>query len=201
MSVFYTQEEMKKIYEDDDFMEWNILDFGSLNQNELLHTHASGEMKSDAEHKYSSEKIKIKLSQMVQCLHELKITNSSEPMFVYTCHRWNQSPFLIVWIIFYIFLVLYTVVPMVMAYLYIQNIRGNLKSCYIYNHSNLQYYGKLDQKEEFDIYKVACQLCLLLVSSAVLGGVIYIHLYTKNDILKIESRYAILKVQILRREE
>ena len=146
-------------------MEWNILDFGSLNQNELLHTHAS------------------------------------HIMFVYTCHRWNQSPFLIVWIIFYIFLVLYTVVPMVMAYLYIQNIRGNLKSCYIYNHSNLQYYGKLDQKEEFDIYKVACQLCLLLVTSAVLGGVIYMHVYTKNDLLKIESRYAILKVQILRREE
>ena len=172
MSVFYTKEEIKKIYEDDDLIEWNVLDFGKLNQNELLHIHASREMKSDAEHKYSSEKIKIKLSQMVQCLHELKITNSSEPMFVYTCHRWNQSPFLIVWIIFYIFLVLYTVVPMVMAYLYIQNIRGNLKSCYIYNHSNLQYYGKLDQKEEFNIYKVACQLCLLLVTSAVLGGVI-----------------------------
>ena len=76
-----------------------------------------------------------------------------------------------------------------------------MKSCYIYNHSNLQYYGKLDQKEEFDIYKVACQLCLLLVTSAVLGGVIYMYVYTKNDLLKIESRYAILKVQVLRKEE
>ena len=35
MSVFYTQEEMKKIYEDDDFTEWNIL----TRMNHCIHIH------------------------------------------------------------------------------------------------------------------------------------------------------------------
>ena len=194
MSLFYTLAEMERKYANDEFIEWDIIYAANSN-------YSQESIRSNG----TSEKIKIKLSQMVECLHNLKISNSNEPKFVYTCHRWNQSFFTVTWIIFLMILVLYTVMPMVLAYLYIQNLRGNLKSCYIYNQSNMQYYGKLgkqkwQKKENFSV-KILFQLIFLQLTSCLLGGVIYTCVETKNDLLKTESSHAILKIQIFRNEE
>ena len=81
----------------------------------------------------SSQKIKIRTSQMLQCLSSLKITEASEAIYVYTCHQWHTSGYVIIGTLALVALLLYLIVPISLAVLYIKNQQGKSRTCFVYS--------------------------------------------------------------------
>ena len=165
---------------------------------------------------FSIRKINMKLSQMIRCLKSLKVSNSSEPKFVYSCHKWEDSPSVILWVFISIFCFLYLMLPIILSLLYILNMRGKLTSCFIYTEKGGHFSGKLNKKEKLHLenswsildldrkcYKknlvsIFGQLIFFIVTSAILGGTIFLFLESSNDLSHIETKEAILKIQTFR---
>ena len=81
----------------------------------------------------SRQKIKMRTSQMLQCLSSLKITEASEAIYVYTCHQWHTSGYVIIGTLALVALLLYLIVPISLAVLYIKNQQGKSRTCFVYS--------------------------------------------------------------------
>ena len=156
------------------------------------------------ENDVSITKIYMKLSQMIKCLKQLKVSNSSESKFVYSCHKWKESPNVILWVFIFIFCFLYLVFPIILSLLYILNIKGRLNSCFLYSEKDGHYYEKRNsilEKEkvhEISLNNILSKIIFFLITAAILGGTLFMFLESTSNLSNIETTEAILKIQTFR---
>ena len=165
-------------YTDDHPVEWEI------------------ENENDSERIYFS----ITLSEVVQCGQDLRISNSTEPKYVYTCHLWFSSSPVLFWCFLAFLGLFYLILPPLLSTLYIRNIQGKTRSCFVFSERRGHYLDGEELKEQINKRKWRTFLlwtCSFL-SLAVLSGIVYTFRRSFNNLLDISSHHAIWKIQLLR---
>ena len=75
----------------------------------------------------------ITLREVVECGQDLRISNSIEPKYVYTCHLWVNSSPVLLWCFLAFLGLFYLILPLVLSTLYVRNIQGKSRSCFIFS--------------------------------------------------------------------
>ena len=140
--------------------------------------------------------------QVRQCLHSLRVSEANAQSMLYACFKWHQSPLVIFWIPCVLLFLMWLVVPVLLSILYVQNMRGQIKSCFLYADSGqIHQYGKIEDEtiennernRKLRLTSVIGFLAALLLSAMIASFVL-----TENDLFEEDSENAILKMQLLR---
>ena len=88
---------------------------------------------------------------------------------------------------------------MLLSMVYVKNMQGKLQSCFVYS-EDYEVFGKvhkIKQKKE-GRRKIIFQCILLIISMILMTVVIVVFLKTENNLNKMESNSAIIKIHLLR---
>ncbi len=143
----------------------------------------------------------LKHIQVRKCLHSLRVSKANRQNLLYACYRWHHSPFVILWIPCVILFLMWVVVPVLLSILYIQNMRGQIKSCFLYADS-IHQIGKLEEGETLKKNernkKLKLTTLIGFLTAVLLSVTIACLCLTSNDLYQEDSHDAILKMQLFR---
>ena len=146
--------------------------------------------------------VTLKHIQVRQCLHSLRVANATRQSMLYACYRWHNSPFVILWIPCVIIFTMWLVVPVLLSILYVKNMRGQIKSCFLYADSGqIHQYGKIEDEtlEKNERYRKLRLTALIgFLAALLLSAMITCFCLTSNDLYQEDSQDAILKMQLFR---
>ena len=144
----------------------------------------------------------LKHIQVRQCLHSLRVTKANPQSMLYACYRWHHSPFVVLWIPFVLLFLMWFVVPVLISILYVKNMQGEIKSCFIYADSGqIHQYGKIEDETLINnerSRKLRRTLLIGFLAVLLLSAMITCFCVTSNDLSQEDSQDAILKMQLLR---
>ena len=171
-------------YDDDDDIYFEIYDVDII-QNRTTYRNAT-----------------LKHIQVRQCLHSLRVTTSNRQSMLYACYMWYNSPFVILWIPCIILFLMWLVVPVLLSILYVKNMRGQIKSCFLYADSGpVHQFGKIeDETIENNERNRKLRLTGLIgiLAALLLSAMIACFCLTSNDLSQEDTQDAILKMQLFR---
>ena len=146
----------------------------------------------------------LKHIQVRQCLHSLRVSESNPHLLLYACYKWHHSPYVILWIPCLMLLMMWLVVPVSLAVLYVKNMRGKIRSCFLYaDTGTVHQYGKLDdgQHEGKGIgrtRKLRLTGWIGFMAALLLSAMILTFCLTSTDLYQEDSQDIILKMQLFR---
>ena len=142
----------------------------------------------------------LKHIQVRQCLHSLRVSKSSPHLLLYACDNWLHSPYVILWIPCVMLLKMWLVVPVSLAVLYVKNMQGQIRSCFLYADAGTDHqYGRSDEgigigrKRKLRLTGWIGFLAALLLSAMILTFCL-----TSTDLYQEDSQDTILKTQLFR---
>ena len=97
-------------------------------------------------------------------------------------------------------MIFYVFIPIVLSTLYVKNMQGQLRSCFLYS-EDFEVIGKVDnmkEKRSRSRGQLMIQCVLLILSIVLMIIVTVVFLTTENNLNKMESNSAILKIHFLR---
>ena len=144
--------------------------------------------------------IPITLWEVVKCGQDLRISNSTEPKYVYTCHLWVNSSPVLLWCFLAFLGIFYLILPLILATLYVRNIQGKSRSCFVFSERREHYLDGEELTEQINNrkWRIFFQWTCIFLSLAVLSGIVYSFTTCFNNLIDISSQHAILKIQLLR---
>ena len=144
----------------------------------------------------------LKHIQVRQCLHSLRVTKANPQSMLYACYRWHHSPFVVLWIPFVLLFLMWFVVPVLISILYVKNMQGEIKSCFIYADSGqIHQYGKIEDETLINnekSRKLRRTVFIGFLAVLLLSAMIACFCLTSNDLSQEDSQDVILKMQLLR---
>ena len=144
----------------------------------------------------------LKHIQVRQCLHSLRVSRSNRQSLLYVCYMWYNSPFVILWIPCVILFLMWMVVPVLLSILYVKNMRGQIKSCFLYADSGpVHQYGKIEDETVENnerIRKMRLTGLIGFLAALLLSAMIACFCLTSNDLSQEDGQDAILKMQLFR---
>ena len=136
----------------------------------------------------------------MKCGQDLRISNSTEPKYVYTCHLWSNSSPVLLWCPLAFLALFYLFLPLVLSTLYVRNIQGKSRSCFVFSERRGHYLNGEELTEQINErkWKTFLPWTGSFLSLAVLCGIVYSFTTSFNNLIDISSLHAILKIQLLR---